>query len=70
MPWRIGEDKGCGHDSLMRMGEDKGGNLYLRCQDCGTVFVVEGGIDREKKHDQEEEESDIIKELVNRVLSE
>lgn len=70
MPFEIGGDKDCEHDSLYYIGSDSGGNKFLKCQDCGAVVVVEVGSDSSiEKVERPEEDKNMIDIFLDRFLN-
>ncbi len=70
MPFRIAGDEKCEHNSLVRRGRDSGDNRYMECQDCGAVIVLENQseIEENVRQEEEREESDPIKRIINKFF--
>lgn len=67
--WAVGGDRSCPHDSLERLGSDRGNNLYLKCHRCKGVLIVEGEYSYEEERQRLKESAgkeNFLEKMINR----
>lgn len=69
--WRISGEEDCEHESLKRIGADKGNNEYFYCSGCGSAIVIEGKVspaeERKEMRKEKEEEKSVIDKIFKKI---
>ena len=68
--WIIGDNEECDHDRTFQLGSDKGNNIYLQCQDCNAVIILEShDYNVQKEREMIKEKMDEDENIVNKLFS-
>lgn len=59
--WVIPANTDCEHEKTFQLGSDKGNNIYLQCQECDAVIILESedyNIQKEREEIEKKMEED------------